>query len=803
MILRRTAIAAGLVAALYVLALFTLREVPGSVLAWLGGPDGGVARYGGLTVTYRPPAGYDIERYLARAMARKVRVHRTGERLVLEVPGISAEDVRDALDFLIHGGLELREVLDDDSLLHVPIIDWGPEHTEYVAPDVMREYDMWLPEDGGPRHTVPYLRADSRDALEQGLATLRAQGWSPPPRTEVVFERIDPDPGAMDRRPLWRTYIVADTAQLDGDDIADAVGSYDPNTHRPIVLLDFTRDGAAKFGELTSRIVGRKLATMVGGVVRSAPIINGPIRGGRASITMGGGDPLHQERARDMLVRVMHSPTLPRGGVIEDEAWTPAPSLGSLLVFARLVLALVAGVVVGGLSLVVLRFTRPVWRAAPAHTAGALPLKRIAATLVAPFALVVLGDLPLPFIGKIELAFPMRGMVGSPAFSPVATGIQPLLSAFIVVELATLVVPRLYRLRHVPRVRIKLGQAVAALGIAFALLQSYIITSYLDALALTGADIIPVGPGLEVKLAITVSITVGTLLLALAAGVVREHGLGNGYGAVIATTWLLAIGRRLLEAPEAGHLFGMVGFLTIAVLTWFLLRARIGEREEATLRLPASGRVPLSDAGAGLAIVRNLMALGVLPAMSWIDRWTTSSHHRGWIMLALVAGFAVLWSFLFARPQLAAPLALRAKLLPTSAVSWRRATLLSAAVLLAIAGIEALTGAVDAAAHFVCDASTAMLVTAVVLDLRDELRARRTALVAIWPLQQPQHAEIVAAVLREAAIPFHLKGGHLRALLAFFGPYVPIDVMVPAEHADAARSKIAWLFEETPLAAFE
>ncbi|MBK7540215.1 MAG: hypothetical protein IPI49_33660 [Myxococcales bacterium] len=66
------------------------------------------------------------------------------------------------------------------------------------------------------------------------------------------------------------------------------MASYDPNTNRPIVLVDFNRFGSRVFSDLTSQVVGQKVATILDGKVKSAPIINGPIPGGRAAITMVG-----------------------------------------------------------------------------------------------------------------------------------------------------------------------------------------------------------------------------------------------------------------------------------------------------------------------------------------------------------------------------------------------------------------------------------------------------------------------------------------------------------------------------------
>src|SRR5204863_9601880 len=90
-----------------------------------------------------------------------------------------------------------------------------------------------------------------------------------------------------------------------------AEGAWDPNTSRPIVMLDFTRAGGQKFADVTERIVGKKLATILDGTIKSAPIINGPIRGGKASITMGGSDAAQQQRDSDELVNVLKTGSLP------------------------------------------------------------------------------------------------------------------------------------------------------------------------------------------------------------------------------------------------------------------------------------------------------------------------------------------------------------------------------------------------------------------------------------------------------------------------------------------------------------
>jgi preprotein translocase subunit SecD len=143
---------------------------------------------------------------------------------------------------------------------------------------------------------------------------------------QIAYELVEPERG-KDTRPFWRSYYLWRTVELTGTSISDASGAFEPNTGRPIVLLDFNRYGGRVFGDLTSRIVGQKLATILDDKVKSAPIINGAIRGGRASITMGGADPNHQLRERDDLVNVLKTGSLP-APLREESISEVGPTLG-------------------------------------------------------------------------------------------------------------------------------------------------------------------------------------------------------------------------------------------------------------------------------------------------------------------------------------------------------------------------------------------------------------------------------------------------------------------------------------------
>ena len=144
---------------------------------------------------------------------------------------------------------------------------------------------------------------------------------------QIGYEPVEADPDAKDQHTKWRTYYLERAVRLTGTAIQSAMGSYDPNTNRPVVQLDFNRFGGRVFGDVTTQIAGMKFATLLDDKVKSAPIINGPITGGRAQITMGGGDPKKQEKERDDLVAVLKTGSLP-APLVEASESTVGPTLG-------------------------------------------------------------------------------------------------------------------------------------------------------------------------------------------------------------------------------------------------------------------------------------------------------------------------------------------------------------------------------------------------------------------------------------------------------------------------------------------
>lgn len=770
---RTAAVVAGALVALVVGVMFCVREVPDRVVSLLGGPKGGVERLGGVRLIYEPPPGSDMQ---------------AGP---LEYPGLAIDDVTvDSLvDTLVAGGLSMKRALETEWALRIA------QHNRFVDEDyrqrdpeaepraVRLEIDYWRDDDGNT-HQPFTLEGDSTAALDAAIADARNRGVELPPNTQIAYERFEPLPEARHRKPFYRAYLLDSTPAVDGTMIASAVGAFEPNTGRPVVLLDFTPAGGDRFCEITRDMAGHKLATMLGGAVRSAPIINGPICGGRASITMGGSDPDRQLRDRDMLVEVLSHGALPPGGKVRDlERLPPAkPALQEML--GRILLGLLAGLAAALITFFVVRFARP---SAPQRTHGfaGLSWKRLAITLLAPLVLIIGKRLIMPGVNEYELEHVMRG-ANLESFSVIALGLTPVLLAYFLVELVALIVPALRWRRHDPQGRIALGRATAVLAILLALAHAYFVVRALESASAFGGDFID-SPGLKFRLIAMLSLVAGTLILAAIAGVISEHGLGNGYGVVLASAILLDLIPDLDIVELDAHLaLGFVAFTAMVIASMAVLRWRVAAGREPALRIPTSGISPLADSGAFVSLVFALTGLAANATLFDLVLWSQKLS-EGKVRLALIAITVPVWAWIFARPSL---VRIAGGIDRSTRETWIRATAVSALLLVGIGIITLAMPAMPAPLLVWISPLNALLFAAVLLDVIGDAKARGSKLAVAGVVHQPQYLGAIEHVLAEATIPYHLHASHLRSLFAFFGPWAPVLVLVPDDHAIEARLKI-------------
>jgi protein-export membrane protein SecD len=164
-----------------------------------------------------------------------------------------------------------------------------------------------------------------------------------PPATTMKYGRLD-RPGETGKK-LMRTFTLKSAIELTGDDLVDArVAMGSPENPRPYVSLDFSIAGGRRFGDLTTKNVGRRMAIVLEDIVDSAPVINEPITGGSAQITMGG-NRTHTEMIQDAneLALVLKAGALPAPVTFREER-SVGPSLGAEAVQAGKLASMIGGI---------------------------------------------------------------------------------------------------------------------------------------------------------------------------------------------------------------------------------------------------------------------------------------------------------------------------------------------------------------------------------------------------------------------------------------------------------------------------
>ena len=289
------------------------------------------------------------------------------ESIIVELPGLDEEATARVKELIARTAKLEFKVVDNDSQYMRDVFKHvgGTTPTDLVAIDLgIKAYpDSWLHDKSGSEFTDYFLTANDReesftvaDAKKRGCWRKDLDESGGKVRCNVtgrmVLERYLTDLAALDpkfvlddarqisyelvyptgeeredKRPFWRTYYLDRAVRLTGTAVSDAVVTYDPNTLRPEVAVEFNRYGGRLFGDLTGGNVGKKMAIILDEKVASAPIIQGAIKQGRSSITMGGNDAQTQEREAQDLVNVLKTGSLP-APLQEESVAQLGPTLG-------------------------------------------------------------------------------------------------------------------------------------------------------------------------------------------------------------------------------------------------------------------------------------------------------------------------------------------------------------------------------------------------------------------------------------------------------------------------------------------
>jgi hypothetical protein len=346
-------------------------------------------------------------------------------------------------------------------------------------------------------------------------------------------------------------------------------------------------------------------------------------------------------------------------------------------------------------------------------------------------------------------------------WSVFSLGLFPWIAASIVVEIAALVVPPWRRLRHGGfDGRRKLGLATGVLASALGTYQAIVLLRTYQSM---NVDYAPTFVWTTIP-----ALLGGMALLVAAAKLITRFGLVNGVVALWAldALWLDAPPTRTIaESPSVVLPFLLSVALAVALVAFLgRERAASGEARAFDIPLPATGLAT----GLGSSVTTAMAGAGVtFPFVAGLVAF----------LYAAVGVFAN-------RPRRIAALwarALRAKADRTALA--RRHTLVGVAwglgwnVAILPLGFERDLGGLFRLIVF----------TAVVVDGASELLSRgRGDFVSVFPEHRPYALPVARDLLAAKKIPLFVRSRRTRPLFSFFGPFVPMDLCVPREHAPRA-----------------
>ncbi len=417
-------------------------------------------------------------------------------------------------------------------------------------------------------------------------------------------------------------------------------------------------------------------------------------------------------------------------------------------------------------------------------------------------ALVPLLGQQLPIPGVV-LASEAEQAGARATTSAFALGISPLMSAYILVELASLLVPRWRRLRHgMPEGRGRLNRAVVLLALVLATFQAIGIAMMLEAGGLAH----------EVNASLVVATLGGaTGVMVLLAARIDRLGVLNGF---VALSLVEGVARVVESLPKVVIPTGMLPLLALGaclalpiVAAWSAVRAfeppsGVGDGpRRLRFSLPAGSLQPAGVAVALWGMPSALQATKVpfgdaLTPLVEVAQGPFALEAQLVTAIALSVLFAVLLqrprvvveALSALQPERGAPSestvqrSLALALVPTVAFS---VLVLGCDYMSALAGLPTPL------------AGVLVLATALALDASRATRLYRGAsdLVCVAEERRPYLLRALLAAAEREGVTLHASGVAVTSLLRVFAPYASVRLLCRAADAARAREVLTELFE--------
>jgi hypothetical protein len=429
---------------------------------------------------------------------------------------------------------------------------------------------------------------------------------------------------------------------------------------------------------------------------------------------------------------------------------------------------------------------------------------RLALTLIVAAGAPLLARITLPWVD-------VSGFRQLPSFDPTTFGIfaielNPLLSAALLVEVLALLVPRwrAWRLGGYPE-RDRLWRRIGVVALVMATAQAFFMGRWLmgfEHLYPTFQATAWTPPSSLVFVARLVSLVGGTFLLFWLTRLVDSRGAGNGIAVILVAFMAVPTAAKLALSVRVGLANGqpillaaLATLVVVAAVTRLAggrpLRPSAVPAGRDQLPVPSSGLQPLSASWSMLQLPAQVAVFAAIAPPSALapGTWTCRA-----VQIALIAGLCTLIAWLFNRPRVVAEAWRRAGTpapdAPPAADHVRAAFARSLAQSVVVCWGLAAVDWLCADAKLAVSVLDLTVMACVAVDVADEVRFRQGhgALARAWPVHRLYVLQGMLNALEAAGIPAFPRGRRYRTLWNFFAPYVPVDILVPAEQADRARA---------------
>jgi preprotein translocase subunit SecD len=222
-----------------------------------------------VSVTLRNP-GADLEqaRDLLRAIDRNLLVADDSGAITLTLSEAALSEMRDST---VTQSLEIvRRRIDETGTREPTIQRQGKERILVQLPGI--DDPDRIKKILGQTAKLTFRLVDLNTSVADAVAGRMPAG------SELLEDAEDRDASG---RPIQ--YVVRKRIMVSGENLIDAQPTFQDN--QPVVAFSFDPVGARKFGDVTTKNIGRPFAIVLDNKVISAPVIRGAITGGRGIIS--------------------------------------------------------------------------------------------------------------------------------------------------------------------------------------------------------------------------------------------------------------------------------------------------------------------------------------------------------------------------------------------------------------------------------------------------------------------------------------------------------------------------------------